>query len=67
VIHKPLPKSVDTILKELAKFGLPNLWLPSSDSFMEVDHVPILGTGKLDLKGLKELALERFSHASVGK
>jgi len=63
VLHKPLAKPVDVILDELAETGIPNLWLPTSDSFAEVDHLPVLGTGKLDLRGLKEMALEKFAHA----
>ena len=41
----------------LAESDLPNLWKPGRDSFLEVESLPILGTGKLDLKGLKEIAL----------
>ena len=65
VIHKHLSKPVDAILEELAETGLPNLWLPSSDSFVEVPHVPMLGTGKLDLKGLKQMVLEKFASAKT--
>jgi acyl-[acyl-carrier-protein]-phospholipid O-acyltransferase/long-chain-fatty-acid--[acyl-carrier-protein] ligase len=63
VVHKPLSKPITAILDELAETGLPNLWIPSNDSFVEVEHVPVLGTGKLDLRGLKQLALEKFAHA----
>ncbi len=52
-------KSVDEILKELCKTDIPNLWLPSADSFIEVPEIPVLGTGKLDLKAVKELALAK--------
>ncbi|MBU5635212.1 acyl-[ACP]--phospholipid O-acyltransferase [Geomonas sp. Red69] len=41
----------------IAESELPNLWKPARDGFIEVESLPILGTGKLDLKGLKELAL----------
>ncbi|QDU49057.1 acyl-[ACP]--phospholipid O-acyltransferase [Gimesia panareensis] len=60
VLHKPLHKSVDEILKELSQEDLPNLWLPSSDSFLEVDSIPLLGTGKLDLAKIKQIASEAF-------
>jgi acyl-[acyl-carrier-protein]-phospholipid O-acyltransferase/long-chain-fatty-acid--[acyl-carrier-protein] ligase len=60
VVHRPLSKSVDQVLKELAETGLPNLWLPSPESFLEMEQIPLLGTGKLDLKQLKELAIEHF-------
>jgi acyl-[acyl-carrier-protein]-phospholipid O-acyltransferase/long-chain-fatty-acid--[acyl-carrier-protein] ligase len=35
---------------------IPNLWKPDSRSWVAVDALPTLGTGKLDLKGLKEMA-----------
>ncbi len=60
VLHCKLVKSIPQILEELSHQGLPNLWLPSADGFVEVDHLPLLGTGKLDLKALKLMALDRF-------
>jgi acyl-[acyl-carrier-protein]-phospholipid O-acyltransferase/long-chain-fatty-acid--[acyl-carrier-protein] ligase len=59
VMHTKLTKTPDEICKALSEAGLPNLWIPSADSFCEVPEIPILGTGKLDLKGLKNLALEK--------
>lgn len=38
--------------------GLPNLWVPHERDFHAVPDLPILGTGKLNLKGIKELALD---------
>lgn len=67
VVHKPHGRSTDDILQELARHNLPNLWLPSRDSFLETESIPILGTGKLDLRGLKQLALEKFCNASAAK
>jgi acyl-[acyl-carrier-protein]-phospholipid O-acyltransferase/long-chain-fatty-acid--[acyl-carrier-protein] ligase len=40
-------------MKEL---GLPNLFLPRRDHFVKVDALPLLGTGKLDLRALKRTA-----------
>ncbi|MBX3439302.1 MAG: AMP-binding protein, partial [Planctomycetaceae bacterium] len=60
VVHRHLRRPVDQILKELGQCGLPNLWLPSADSFLEVDEIPVLGTGKLDLRRLKDLAIAAF-------
>lgn len=59
VLHTPLEKSPEQICKELSQAGLPNLWIPSPDSFCEVAEIPVLGTGKVDLKALQNLALER--------
>jgi acyl-[acyl-carrier-protein]-phospholipid O-acyltransferase/long-chain-fatty-acid--[acyl-carrier-protein] ligase len=60
VVHLPIDKSPHEITKLLASEGLPNIWIPSPDSFIEVEEIPLLGTGKLDLKALRELAEARF-------
>lgn len=65
VLHRPLPIPVTDVLKALATKGLPNLWLPDGDAFVEVPEIPLLGTGKTDLKNVKKLALERFANATV--
>lgn len=59
VLHKPLARPVDEVVKALQNAGLPNLWLPSKDCFFEVERIPVLGTGKLDLRAIKQTALER--------
>ena len=60
VLHKTFTKPISQVQKELAEAGLPNLWIPSADSFHEMEHIPLLGTGKLDLKAVKDTALEVF-------
>jgi acyl-[acyl-carrier-protein]-phospholipid O-acyltransferase/long-chain-fatty-acid--[acyl-carrier-protein] ligase len=42
--------------ERLRQTGLPNLWIPRRDAFVQVDDLPMLGSGKLDLKGVKALA-----------
>ena len=58
-----LHKLADDKLREcLEKFGaceLPNLWKPKADAFFRVESFPLLGTGKLDLRKVKEVALEK--------
>ena len=61
VLHLPTNKSVDEMRASLTTAGLPNLFVPSHDSFFEVESIPILGTGKLDLKRAKDVALELTS------
>lgn len=41
---------------QLSKTSLPRLWLPRKDNIFVVDALPTLGSGKLDLRGLRELA-----------
>ncbi len=60
VLHLATTKSIESLCKGLKEAGLPNLFIPSQDSFLEVDEIPMLGTGKLDLKRAKEIAAERI-------
>jgi acyl-[acyl-carrier-protein]-phospholipid O-acyltransferase/long-chain-fatty-acid--[acyl-carrier-protein] ligase len=47
------------VLKELSRRGLPNLWIPDERDCFLADEIPTLGSGKLDLKLVKEMA-EKF-------
>ena len=60
VLHRPMSVSVKEVMDGLSAAGLPNIWIPSAKSFLEVEEIPLLGTGKLDLRGIKEVALENF-------
>jgi acyl-[acyl-carrier-protein]-phospholipid O-acyltransferase/long-chain-fatty-acid--[acyl-carrier-protein] ligase len=57
VVHIAEAGDAATLHQLLANSDLPNLWKPGRDCFVAVSALPILGTGKLDLKGVKELAL----------
>ncbi|NOZ41506.1 MAG: MFS transporter [Planctomycetes bacterium] len=63
VVHSQLDHTPQEICDHLKSLGLPNLWIPSPDSFLQVEQIPVLGTGKLDLKGLAELAKGHFGTA----
>ncbi|MFG0317476.1 MAG: acyl-[ACP]--phospholipid O-acyltransferase [Planctomycetota bacterium JB042] len=52
---------VPGLLEELSRQGLPNLFVPRKDSFVLVDALPVLGTGKIDLKAVKTMAAERLT------
>ena len=60
VIHREIDKTPDEICRMLAGQGLPNIFIPSPDSFYEVTDLPTLGSGKLDLKRIKQIACEAF-------
>lgn len=40
----------------LKNSDLPNLWKPRKDNFFKIDAIPTLGSGKINLKYLRELA-----------
>ena len=67
VVHTAIKQTPDEIRQGLAAAGLPNLFIPSGDSFVQVDRLPVIGTGKLDLKRVKEIALtaKPGSHVSA--
>lgn len=59
VLHLPLePMNVQQVWKELGERGLPNLFIPGQRDFFLVTELPILGSGKLDLKKCKQKAAE---------
>jgi len=60
VVHTKLEGDKDELRQKLTEAGLPNIYIPATNSFTEVDALPMLGTGKLDLKGIKQIADERF-------
>lgn len=47
----------ETLHRLLAESDLPNLWKPGRECYVAVDALPVLGTGKLDLRGVKEAAM----------
>jgi len=52
-------------LEQLAQCDLPNLWKPRPDQFFHLEAMPYLGTGKLDLRKVRELA-GHLSSQSMG-
>ena len=60
VFHLPTTRDRQELCRKLAQRGLPNLWIPSPDSFAEIAEIPVLGSGKLDLRSLSAMARERF-------
>ncbi len=66
VIYARSAGDAETLQRHLAESALPNLWKPGRDCYLEVEALPILGTGKLDLKGIRELALAREGVAPAG-
>ncbi|WP_084167428.1 acyl-[ACP]--phospholipid O-acyltransferase [Pelobacter seleniigenes] len=63
VLHTEEAGSREDLQRALAGCDLPNLWRPASDSFLPVAELPLLGSGKLDLKGLRQLAEEGLAAA----
>jgi acyl-[acyl-carrier-protein]-phospholipid O-acyltransferase/long-chain-fatty-acid--[acyl-carrier-protein] ligase len=64
VLHTLADDKLAPVLEKIAAADLPNLWKPKSDQFFRIEALPLLGTGKLDLRRIKELAVEKSNAAS---
>jgi acyl-[acyl-carrier-protein]-phospholipid O-acyltransferase/long-chain-fatty-acid--[acyl-carrier-protein] ligase len=57
--------------EQLSNTDLPRLWLPKREDLHQLEAIPTLGTGKVDLRAVRTLALERekalHDGATVGR
>ena len=63
VLHTLDESRIPDILSKLTANGLPNLFMPPRGNFVKVEALPVLGTGKMDLRRLKQIAVERLAKA----
>jgi acyl-[acyl-carrier-protein]-phospholipid O-acyltransferase/long-chain-fatty-acid--[acyl-carrier-protein] ligase len=56
VLYTDLGATPDEVHRRLMEAGVPRLWIPSVRDFVRVEEIPITGTGKIDLRSLRELA-----------
>jgi acyl-[acyl-carrier-protein]-phospholipid O-acyltransferase/long-chain-fatty-acid--[acyl-carrier-protein] ligase len=56
VLHTLDPAAIPDVLAKVQASGLPNLFIPRADQFIRIERLPLLGTGKLDLRELRRLA-----------
>jgi acyl-[acyl-carrier-protein]-phospholipid O-acyltransferase/long-chain-fatty-acid--[acyl-carrier-protein] ligase len=54
VLLSAIDLEVDDVRSKLSAAGLSNLWIPKE--IVRVESIPILATGKLDLRAIQELA-----------
>ena len=63
VLHRLPDAELPPCLEKLAQCDLPNLWKPRPDQFFRVEKFPLLGTGKLDLRKVREMGAQLASAA----
>ncbi len=56
VLHLDLGMDVEELLKRVRSCGLPALWVPRREHFFKVESLPLMGSGKLDLKQVRQTA-----------
>ena len=59
MLHTP-EVDLDLVFERLKQCELPNLWKPLRKNAVEIPEIPILGSGKVDLKKIKAVAREHF-------
>jgi acyl-[acyl-carrier-protein]-phospholipid O-acyltransferase/long-chain-fatty-acid--[acyl-carrier-protein] ligase len=58
VLHTSSNMSAEALWSHLGASELPKLWIPKQENIYYVDAIPSLGTGKVDLRKVRALALE---------
>jgi acyl-[acyl-carrier-protein]-phospholipid O-acyltransferase / long-chain-fatty-acid--[acyl-carrier-protein] ligase len=58
VLHTLAAEKLQDCVGHLNQSNLPPLWRPRADQFLHVQALPYLGTGKLDLRRMREIALK---------
>ncbi len=56
VIHTPWQTNPAEVCKKLIAGTMPKIWIPAPEDFVEVAEIPMLGTGKMDLRAIHEIA-----------
>jgi hypothetical protein len=51
----------EDLWKGLCETDLPRIWIPKQEHIHFIDKIPLLGTGKVDLKRVKEIACKLVS------
>ncbi|MCA8948010.1 MAG: MFS transporter [Planctomycetes bacterium] len=66
VVLTTLPVAeLPAVIAALGRRGLPALFVPRAEQFVAVDELPMLGTGKLDLRAVKAIALESVAETTA--
>jgi acyl-[acyl-carrier-protein]-phospholipid O-acyltransferase/long-chain-fatty-acid--[acyl-carrier-protein] ligase len=66
VLHTLDDQQVQRAFDRLGAQGLPNLFIPRRDHFVKVAAIPMLGTGKLDLRATRQMAEEALNTGARG-
>ncbi|OHB58011.1 MAG: hypothetical protein A2173_09420 [Planctomycetes bacterium RBG_13_44_8b] len=65
VLYLPQAGDAQKLHDIITKSNLPNLWKPKAGNYIEIEKIPTLGSGKLDLTELKKIALSYKKSDSI--
>jgi acyl-[acyl-carrier-protein]-phospholipid O-acyltransferase/long-chain-fatty-acid--[acyl-carrier-protein] ligase len=60
VLYAGYDGSIDELWTRMNQDSVPKLWIPAKDHFLRIDAIPVLGTGKLDLAKVRQLAQDKI-------
>ena len=58
ILYEKEKVDVDALFYVLAESGLPKLYIPKRENIIAVEEIPHLGSGKLDMMKLRQVAIE---------
>jgi acyl-[acyl-carrier-protein]-phospholipid O-acyltransferase/long-chain-fatty-acid--[acyl-carrier-protein] ligase len=58
VLHTKAAGGPERLRRILGESGLPNLWKPARDAYLEIESLPLLASGKPDIQALRRMALQ---------
>jgi len=67
VIYTDLGISPAALHHQLASGPMPKVWIPSMRDFIRVDELPITATGKVDIRRLREIALDHAHKEALSR
>ena len=67
VLHLEKAGSPQKLHEIITKSDLPNMWKPRPDNYIKVESIPVLGSGKLDIMGLRKIALAVCRTGNIGR
>ncbi len=65
VVHTLSEAKLEPVLEKLAQSDLPALWKPKANQFVHVEAIPVLGTGKMDLRGMRTMAASLLNESEA--
>ncbi len=67
VLYTHTKFTADVVWTHLNQTDLPKLWVPKREHVFAIDAIPVLGTGKIDLRAARVTALTLATSESVSK
>ncbi|MBO7299673.1 MAG: MFS transporter [Kiritimatiellae bacterium] len=67
VLYTPECGDAQWLYEALDSAEIPNLWKPAKTEYYPVESIPLLGTGKVDLSGVKKLAISIVENKKMEK